>query len=61
MSDNLKLCPFCGDSPIISLIPNGWVVICQGCGGEGPKRSERKRAAAEWNKRSAIEADKGAK
>jgi len=57
----LKLCPFCGDSPIRYeiIIPFtndefGWQIMCEGCGCVLIRETEIE-AIADWNRRAKVE------
>lgn len=52
MDIELKRCPFCGISPIMSSGLNLFMVRCPNCGAEGPILEDEKSAEVAWNRRT---------
>jgi len=56
MFDDLKCCPFCGAKGYEKAIFIGWDdkwywVVCDFCGGRGPKSDSHGEAVNKWNRR----------
>jgi Lar family restriction alleviation protein len=54
MTEELKTCPFCGGTDIMSFDTGAHWVSCQTCGAEGPVVDDREDAVAKWNERQTV-------
>lgn len=59
MSEELKPCPFCGESKAITTeetLANGlWASLCDRCGACGPVCEDKLVAIQQWNERKASD------
>jgi Lar family restriction alleviation protein len=61
MTEELKTCPFCGGTDIMSFDTGAHWVSCQTCGAEGPVVDDREDAVAKWNERQTVVVAQGQK